>query len=341
MCQLIADSIQTKSEMSMETGQKNRRKKPLVKKTMPTTTQAAESRPSTEMFSDEIHVQIGDTIQCSKTDAYIIDEYLSKGRYGKVYKVIQKNRPNAKPRACKIQTFKVDKESSIHRLLIHKHIVKLFCSYCSPNYCFMFMEYCKNGTLRDLVRQRGDLTVYESRYFFYQINLGVRYMHKMKIIHRDLKLDNIFLADNMQIKIGDFGLAKHMNETQKKNVRVEQNRSHYKAPELFKGKDYSAASDIWAIGVILYKMVFNQSPFQVDDTFIAAKKFKFHFNIENNDDLYEMLREIFQPIQSRPNANQCLNLDFLCVNKIPKTLPDSIHVEPTYEITDSDSLYEP
>lgn len=297
--------------------------------------------PSTMVFSNKIKVKLGDTIHCSETEIYIIDEYVSKGRYGKVYKVIHENNSKAQPLACKIQPVKMERESTIHRRLTHKHIVKFFGSYSSKKYCFIFMEYCKNGTLYELVHQRNGLTVFESRYFFNQINLGVKYMHKMKIIHRDLKLDNIFLATNMQIKIGDFGLAKRMSAKQGIKTKAEQNRNHYKAPELFEGIPYSAASDVWAVGVILYKMVFHQSPFQIDDHFMAATKFKFKFNLENNADLYEVLKNIFQPMHWRWDTNDCLNSEFICDSKIPNRLPDSILVEPSYDTTDSDSSYEP
>lgn len=317
------------------------KKRSQFKKMLPTTDRKVHKTPAIIMFSDEIQAKIGDTIHCSKSNVYIIDEYLNKGRYGKVYKVIQKNKPKAKPLACKIQSVKIEIESTIHRRLTHKHIVKHLCSYCSTDYCFIFMEYCKNGTLHQLVHQRNGLTIFESRYFFHQINLGVKYMHKMKIIHRDLKLDNIFLAENMQIKIGDFGLAKRMDAQQTKKTRAEQNRNDYKAPELFNGVAYSAASDMWAVGVILYKMVFNRRPFKIDDNFMAATKFKFKFNIENNAELYEVLKNIFQPIQLRWDAKDCSNSEFIYDSEIPKRLPDSILVEPTNEIIDSDSLYEP
>lgn len=213
----------------------------------PNANRKMKNKPPT--ISDEVQIGIGDVIYGNELNVYIIAEYLGYGQYGKVFKVVEKDRLRAEPLACKIQSIKFKKEPKIHRLLSHKHIVKLLSSYCSTRYCFIFMEYCKNGTLHNLVRQRNGLTILESRYFFYQINLGVKYMHKMKIIHRDLKMDNIFLAKNMQIKIGDFGLAIPMNATQTKRTKNEQNRNVYKAPELFQGEDYSAASDTWAVGV--------------------------------------------------------------------------------------------
>lgn len=317
--------------------QRNRKKS---KKSSPHTTLINQKTSTNVKYSDEVEIEIGDILHCDETHIYIVKEFLSNGRYGKVFKVQQKNKPNAESLACKIQAEKFEDESSIHRLLSHKHIVKFMDSFCANSYCFIFMEYCKNGTLRDLVRTRNGLTVFESRYFFHQIMLGVKYMHKMKILHRDLKQDNIFLAKNMQIKIGDFGLAKTVDAPQKKRSIAEQNRNHYKAPELFNGELYSTGTDIWATGVILYKMVFNRGPFQIDEHFMAATEYKFDFELENNDDLYEVLNDIFQPIHLRSDVNRCLNSEFLRGSKIPKKLPDSIRADSIHEVTDSDPSYE-
>lgn len=294
-----------------------------------------------DLFSDEVKVEIGDILLCDDDDSrtFTISKHLSSGRYGKVFRVLQKNEPSAEPFACKIQASRFGKESSIHRRLSHKHIVKFVNSFYSNLYCFIFMEYCKNGTLRSLVRARESLTVFESRYFFHQIMLGIKYLHKMELIHRDLKLDNILLAKNMQIKIGDFGLAKSVNAAQKKRTKSDQNRNHYKAPELFSSGLYSTASDIWATGVILYKMVFAHGPFQMDDDFMAATKYKFDFPLESNDDLHDVLKDIFQPIELRCDAKHCLNSDFLSGHKIPKKLPESIQTEPMHESI-SDPSYE-
>lgn len=143
----------------------------------------------------------------------------------------------------------------------------------------------------------------------------------------------------MQIRIGDFGLAKLVSARQKKRTIAEQNRNHYKAPELFNGEIYSTASDIWAVGVILYKMVFNRGPFQIDENFMAATEHKFDFELEHNDELYDVLTDIFQPMHLRPDANRCLKSEFICGSKIPKKLPEWIRTEPIHEATDSDPSY--
>lgn len=286
-------------------------------------------------YSNEVEIEIGDILDFGDPHIFTIVEHLSSGRYGKVFRVQQKKRPAAESLACKIQARRFKNESNTHQRLSHRHIVEFLHSFCSDQYSFIFMKYCENGTLGELVRTREGLTVFESRYFFHQIMLGVKYIHKMKIIHRDLKLDNIFLAKNMQIKIGDFGLAKPVDAPQR--TKTEQNRNHYKAPELFNGALHTTASDIWATGVILYKMVFDRGPFEIDEHFMATTEHEFDFQLENDDDLYDVLSGIFQPTHLRLDAKQCLNSDFLRDYKIPSKLPDSIRAEPLHEITDDPS----
>lgn len=325
--------------MSMDSENQSQRTEKTTKKTSPSSVE----KKKLEKYSNEVDIEVGDVLDCDDGQICIFKEYLSDGRYGKVFRMTQRKKPKAESFACKIQPVRFESESDIHRFLSHKHIVKFLDSFCSNDYCFIFMEYCKNGTLRGLVRARNGLTVFESRYFFHQIMLGVKYIHKMKIIHRDLKQDNILLAENMQIKIGDFGLAKHADERPKKRRKEkEQNRNYYKAPELFNGEYHSIASDIWATGVILYIMVFNREPFKIDETFMNATEFKFDFGLENDDDLYDVLTEIFQPMHLRffINAKRCLESDFLRNSKIPKKLPDSIRTEAIHEANDSDPSYE-
>merc|ERR1712184_223396 len=87
-----------------------------------------------------------------------------------------------------------------------------------------------------------------------QILLGVKYLHENKIIHRDLKLGNIFLNDDMEIKLGDFGLAT------KENFDGERKRTlcgtpNYIAPEVLTKKGHSYEVDIWSIGCIMYTLL--------------------------------------------------------------------------------------
>lgn len=341
-----------KMRSGYEQQSKSHRKRKKSKKTKSRNNR--KKQKTTIIYSDEIQIAEGEIIYDWKSKAYVVDECLGQGRYGKVYKVTAEVNPRAKPLACKVQLYTRPKylkkyfknEAKIHRLLSHKNIVKFLSAYCSIRYSFIFMEYYPNGTLYNLVHERGGLTVSEARFFFYQIICGLKYMHKMNIIHRDLKLDNIFLAKKMRIKIGDFGQAKNIGNRNKKikkrkTAKLKLIKNHYQAPEVIKEGNYSAASDIWTVGVILYKMVFNRSPFEIDEKFLTASEYPFEFEVGIADDFYDILQDIFQPKHLRPDAKQCLYSSFLFETNIPKQLPETIRTVSIHDLTDSDPSYEP
>lgn len=97
---------------------------------------------------------------------------------------------------------------------------------------YLLLELCENQTLADLMRRRWFLTEFEAAYYMKQIINGLKYMHRVgRVLHRDLKLGNLFLDKNMQIKIGDFGLATKLN----KDVELRSSicgTPNYMAPEI-------------------------------------------------------------------------------------------------------------
>ena len=72
---------------------------------------------------------------------------------------------------------------------------------------YIMLDICENQSLSDLIKRRKRLHEVETRYYIYQLVRGIEYVHSRKVIHRDLKLGNLFLTDSMGLKIGDFGLA--------------------------------------------------------------------------------------------------------------------------------------
>jgi polo-like kinase 1 len=94
---------------------------------------------------------------------------------------------------------------------------------------------------------------------------AIKYMHKNRIIHRDLKLGNLFLSEKMEIKIGDFGLAAKM-EFEGERKRTVCGTPNYIAPEILESKNgHSYEVDIWSLGVILYTLLIGKPPFETSD----------------------------------------------------------------------------
>jgi polo-like kinase 1 len=119
----------------------------------------------------------------------------------------------------------MQQEVTIHQSLNHKHIVQFFSYFEDENNVYIILELCRRRvnrslffcldfnlvffvkSLMELHRRRKTVTEPETRYFVKQIVEACIYLHEKRIIHRDLKLGSLFLNDQMEIKIGDFGLA--------------------------------------------------------------------------------------------------------------------------------------
>ena len=130
----------------------------------------------------------------------------------------------------------------------------------------MTLELCESGSLMDMLRRRRRFTECEARFFMVQLIGACHYMHTHQVIHRDLKLGNLFLDSNMNIKVGDFGLAA-LTESPCKRKKTICGTPNYIAPEVWfdTANGYSFEVDTWSINVMLYTPRVGRTPFQTKD----------------------------------------------------------------------------
>ena len=102
---------------------------------------------------------------------------------------------------------KVEREIKIHRELNHKNLVKFLKFFEDRCFVHLLMELCPQKTLLHVSKYRKRILEEEARYYTNQITQGLNFLHSRHILHRDLKLGNMFLSEQMVVKIGDFGLA--------------------------------------------------------------------------------------------------------------------------------------
>jgi polo-like kinase 1 len=102
---------------------------------------------------------------------------------------------------------KLISEIKIHKALHHIHVVQFEHVFEDSENVYILLELCPNQTLNELIKRRKRLTELEVQCYIVQIVISLKYLHSNKVIHRDLKLGNLFLNDKMEIKLGDFGLA--------------------------------------------------------------------------------------------------------------------------------------
>ncbi len=126
--------------------------------------------------------------------------------------------------------------------------------------------------MSDLLNQRKRITELETKYYLYQLVNSLQYLHRHLVIHRDLKLGNLFIDENMKLKVGDFGLAaKLQNETERRMTVC--GTPNYIAPELLEGKKgHSFEVDIWSTGVVMYTLLVGKPPYQSKDVKSTYKR---------------------------------------------------------------------
>ncbi|KAJ3178076.1 Map microtubule affinity-regulating kinase [Geranomyces variabilis] len=155
---------------------------------------------------------------------------------------------------------KLYREVRIMKLLHHPNIVKLYEVIETKYTVFLVMEYASGGELYDYLVVHGKMKEKEARAKFRQILSAVSYCHKKRVIHRDLKAENLLLDANLDIKIADFGFSNYFDPDSKLDTFC--GSPPYAAPELFQGRRYTGPEvDIWSLGVILYVLTTGCLPF--------------------------------------------------------------------------------
>lgn len=155
---------------------------------------------------------------------------------------------------------KVYREVDIMKRLDHPHIIKLFQVMETKNMIYLVSEYASQGEIFDYIARYGRMTEDQARNKFWQILSAVEYCHNRKIVHRDLKAENLLLDSNNNIKIADFGFSNYY--TVGGQLSTWCGSPPYAAPEVFEGKKYVGPEiDIWSLGVVLYVLVCGALPF--------------------------------------------------------------------------------
>jgi len=137
-------------------------------------------------------------------------------------------------------------------------VLGFFGSFIDDGASFMLTEYMAGGDLHQLLERRTTLPVAEARFYLACLLSAVEAMHTMDWIHRDLKLENVMIANNGYAKVIDLGLAKRIVDTYAFSMC---GTPVYMAPEVIRGTGYAKPADLWSLGVMLAEMVGGHSPF--------------------------------------------------------------------------------
>jgi serine/threonine protein kinase len=165
------------------------------------------------------------------------------------------------------------REMQIASRLLHKNIVSLVDFGETAGIPYLTMEFLKGKNLTEYVEAGSEFDTRQSLRIMLQLCSAMEAFHALKMVHRDLKLDNLFLLDGpeLHVKVIDLGLAKTLRSVpdgrgQITMVGMILGTPEYMAPELISGKDYGDQVDVYAAGVILYRLLCGKFPFTNDHT---------------------------------------------------------------------------
>ena len=269
------------------------------------------------------------------TRKYKLGRFLGKGGFAKCYELIcQDNNKVFAAKMIPLSELKTDRqkqklltEIKIHKSVHHQQIVAFEHYFKDKANVYILLELCQNQTLNELFERRKKLSEIEVQCYIIQLIKGLQYLHSHRIIHRDLKLGNLFLNDKMELKVGDFGLATKLDfEGERKKTIC--GTPNYIAPEVLYGTGHSYEVDIWAVGVIIYTLLIGKPPFETRDvktTYSKIKKADFSFPVTCK--ISSAAKNIIKKIlklspKERPTLNDILSDEFFNQGiAIPKLLP--------------------
>lgn len=220
---------------------------------------------------------------------------------------------------------KLLREINIMKICDHPHIVKYIDFYTDDSQYYIVMEYVKCGDLFEIILRAKNFSISDVRKVFCQMISAMEYCHGNLIAHRDIKLENILVADKKEIlvKIADFGLSNYIKTDALHNTAC--GSLEYAAPEILMKSTYNPIrSDIWSMGVVLYTMATQCFPWggsliDIRNRIINCDYDKNHISHLDND-LKDLLSKIFVPAENRITINQMKMHPWLVKYTIPSFL---------------------
>ncbi|KGL84121.1 Hormonally up-regulated neu tumor-associated kinase, partial [Tinamus guttatus] len=232
------------------------------------------------------------------------------------------------------------REGQIQQMIRHPNIAQLLDILETENSYYLVMELCPGGNLMHKIYEKKRLEEHEARKYIRQLILAVEHLHRAGVVHRDLKIENLLLDEDNNIKLIDFGLSNCAGILGYSDPFSTQCGSPaYAAPELLARKKYGPKIDVWSIGVNMYAMLTGTLPFTVEPFSLRALYQKMvdkemnPFPTQLSTAAVNFLRSLLEPDPAkRPNIQQALANRWLNENypgRAPPnvTYPNRIHLE--------------
>ncbi|KAG5479888.1 hypothetical protein LSCM4_05896 [Leishmania orientalis] len=257
-------------------------------------------------------------------EKYTQVKVLGKGSFGSAW-LIQRNEDGAQFVAKEVrlgglkptERESAQKEIDMLRTLNHPNITRYVDHFEHKGSLFIVMEYANGGDLYMRIKQQQGQLFSEKRILqcFSQICLALTYMHERRILHRDLKTQNVFLTKDGVVKVGDFGISTVLRNTYELKHTI-CGTPYYFSPELCLNKPYNNKSDVWALGCVLYEMTTLNHAFDGSNMKALVQKIlkgvypPIHPMYSNS--LSRLISAMLQiDPHKRPNVSQVLDLSFI------------------------------
>ncbi|KAJ8246087.1 hypothetical protein GJAV_G00263510 [Gymnothorax javanicus] len=278
---------------------------------------------------------------------YMRGRFLGKGGFAKCYEITDMDTKEVfagkvVPKTMLLKAHQKEKmsmEIAIHKSLDNPHVVGFHGFFEDDDFVFVVLEICRRRSLLELHKRRKAVTEPEARYYMRQTIQGCQYLHNNRVIHRDLKLGNLFLNDDMEVKIGDFGLATRI-EFDGERKKTLCGTPNYIAPEVLCKKGHSFEVDIWSLGCILFTLLVGKPPFETSclkETYIRIKKNDYAIPRHISPVASDLIKRMLHADPSlRPTISDLLTDEFFTSGYIPLRLPTTcLTVPPRFSIAPS------
>eukprot|EP00795_Rhopilema_esculentum_P004744 gene4744-21045_t len=281
---------------------------------------------------------------------YFRGRILGKGGFARCYEVtdMQTDRKYACKSISKLriakphQKDKIANEVDLHKSIKHRFVVGFQGYFEDEENVYILLELCSRKSLVQLLKQRRTLTEPEVRYFIHQTIQGVANVHDRNIIHRDIKLGNLFVNDDMEIRIGDFGLAVKVVDKNKKEMSV-CGTPNYIAPEVLGKSGHSFEVDTWALGCVMYTLLVGRPPFETSclkDTYMRIKNNEYAIPSRVSRSAANLIQKLLsERPEDRPTLSSLFNNSFFTKGFLPRSLPSICCMTPPKFSSSAHSRY--
>ncbi|KAJ5760120.1 hypothetical protein N7520_007276 [Penicillium odoratum] len=274
---------------------------------------------------------------------YTLGRLIGKGSFGKVYLASHKLTNGSKVvlKSSSKEDTNLAREIHHHRQFLHPHIARLYEVVVTESLVWLVLEYCQGDELYNYLLRHGPLPVDKVKRIFAQLVGAVAYVHSKSCVHRDLKLENILLDKQENVKLCDFGFTREY-EGKSSYLQTFCGTICYSAPEMLKGEKYAGEKvDVWSLGIILYALLAGELPYDDDDDQVTKRRILSEepiYNAKFSEDAKALINLLLskRPL-IRPSLEEILAHPFLAehapeqlaILKIPQPSPFTTPLEKT------------